>query len=118
MAETIPPEMVLRELSAQFNHNSIPRSLSVFSSMPRNEWARVVVSEGEIFLLFGGEEKARCLLPDEPGIIPPTTRFRIAATGKTGSFQIFYFHLPPNDDAAHLAGLLAQGAADRRAKDG
>jgi hypothetical protein len=117
MLETIPPDLVLKDISARFNQNSIPRELSVFSQIPSDQWARVVVSEGEIFILFRGEDKARCLVPDEPGIIPPEKRFRIASTGKTGRFQILYYHSPAMDDAAQLSGLLAQGAAERRAKD-
>ena len=117
MPETIPPDLVLKDISALFNQNSIPRELSVFSHIPPDQWARVEVSEGEIFLLFGGEDKAICLIPDEPGIIPPERRFRIASTGKPRRFQIFYSFLPAMDDAAELAGLLAQGAADRREKD-
>lgn len=117
MPETIPPDLVLKDLSAFFNHNSIPRELSVFSWLPADQWARVVVSEGEVFLLFGGEDKARCLTPDEPGVIPPEKRFRLASTGKSGRFQILYYHSAAMDDAARLARLLAQGAAERRAKD-
>jgi len=117
MMETIPPDLVLKDLSALINHNSVPRELSVFSRLPPDQWAKVVVSEGEIFLLFGGEDKARCLVPNEPGIISPEKRFRLASTGKPGRFQIFYYFTPPMDDAARLAGLLAQGAAGRRAKD-
>lgn len=117
MPEHIPPDLVLKDISASFNQNSIPREFSVFSRIPPDQWARVVVSEGEIFLLFGGEDKARCLLPDEPGIIPPEKPFRIASTGKTGRFQILYFHPPALDDAKMLAGLMGQGAAERRADD-
>jgi len=117
MPETIPPDLVLKDISARFNQNSIPRELSVFSHIPPDHWARVDVTEGEVFLLFGGEDKARCLLPDEPGIIPPEKPFRLASTGKTGRFQIFYYHPPALDDAETLAGLLGQRASERQAKD-
>jgi hypothetical protein len=114
MASKIPEGAYLKDISAQYNHLTIPRHLRLFSPLDPEMWGLVVVSEGEVELYLQGQrEPVRCL-PGAPGVIPVDTPFRIESGGRPSRFQIHYYHEPKLRDEGELAGLLAAGPAWRQ----
>jgi hypothetical protein len=114
MASKIPEGAYLKDLSAQYNHLTVPRHLRLFSRLDSEMWGEVVVSEGEVNLFLEGQrEPIRCL-PDAPGIIPVDAPFRLESTGKPARFQLRYYHEPRLRDEGELATLLAANPAQRR----
>jgi hypothetical protein len=115
MIRKIPEGAYLKDLSAQYNHLTIPRSLRQFARLDPEMWGELVASEGDVNLYLQGQsEPIRCL-PDAPGVIPVDTPFRIESTGRPVRFQIRYFHEPKLRDEAELASLLAASCAARQA---
>lgn len=114
MASKIPEGAYLKDISAQYNHLTIPRHLRLFSRLDPEMWGEVVVSEGEVNLFLEGQrEPIRCLA-DAPGIVPVATPFRLESTGKPARFQLRYYHEPRLRDEGELATLLAANPALRR----
>lgn len=113
MASTIPEGAYLKDISAQFNHLTIPRRLRLFAPLDPEMWGQVVVSEGEVDLFLQGQrEPIRCTL-DAPGVIPVDTPFRLESTGRPARFRIHYFHEPKLRDEGELASLLAASSSER-----
>ncbi|HKI98235.1 MAG TPA: hypothetical protein VKB51_07165 [bacterium] len=113
MASKIPEGAYLKDISAQYNHLTIPRHLRLFSPLDPEMWGQVVVSEGEVDLMLEGQrEPIRCM-PEAPGVIPVDTPFRIESTGKPARFQIHYYHEPKLRDEGELASLLSASSAER-----
>lgn len=101
----IPQGAYLKDLSARFNQNSLPRWLRVFSPLPPELWGRVVVMEGKVRLIVEGQEPVTAT-PQTPAVIPESTEFRVESTGEPCLFYIEYWHEPKLKDADELAGLL------------
>lgn len=111
----IPDGAYLKDISAKYNHLTIPRELRVFSELPPEMWGWVLVEEGDLDLFVGsGSAKPTRVTPQQPAVIPVDTPFRVAATGRPVRFQIYYYHEPRLTDEDELASLLAQGARERR----
>lgn len=113
MASTIPEGAYLKDISARYNHLTIPRHLRLLTPLDPEMWGKVVVSEGEVNLYLEGQaEPIRCT-PDAPGVIPVDTPFRLESAGRPARFQIHYYHEPKLHDEGELASLLAASSAQR-----
>ncbi len=107
MAVEIPKGAYLKDLSPHINAQTIPNRLRAFSALEPETWGQVVVSEGEVNLLFEGRQP-KLLSPEMEGIIPPGTRFNLASSGENGRFQILYYHEKSLDNGKELASLLSR----------
>lgn len=114
MASAIPQGAYLKDISALYNHLTIPRHLRQFSPLDPEMWGRVLVSAGAVDLILQGQGSPVRCTPEAPGIIPVDTPFRIESTGKPTRFQIHYYHEPKLSDSGDLAKLLAENASQRQ----
>ena len=118
MASGIPAGAYLKDISAYYNHLTIPRQLRQLSGLDPETWGEVVVSEGEVDLVLQSRRDPIRCTAEAPGVIPVDTPFRLESTGRPARFQIRYYHEPKLRDGTDLASLLASGSAQRqRAKN-
>ncbi|MBI4084014.1 MAG: DUF1971 domain-containing protein [Candidatus Lambdaproteobacteria bacterium] len=111
MARELPQGAELTELSAHFNHLTLPRALRSRSALPEEHWARLVVLEGKMHLFLGDAAPPEVVTPQQPAIIPRETEFRIEQAGVPARFFLEYYHEPRLRDAKVLASLLGRGRA-------
>jgi len=114
MASGIPEGAYLKDISAHYNHLTIPRRLRQFSTLDPEMWGEVVVSEGEVDLFLQSRGEALRCTPKQSGVIPEGTAFRLESTGQPARFDIRYYHEPKLSDGGELASLLAAGSAQRQ----
>ena len=114
MSNAIPAGAYLKDLSAQYNHLTIPRHLRRMTPLDAELWGLVLVSEGEVDLVLQGQRDPIRCFPAAPGTIPAETPFRIEGIGKPARFQIHYYHAPRLRDGGELSALLAASGAQRR----
>lgn len=107
----LPPGAFLKDISAWYNQDTIPRELRATHALPAEHWGQVVVDHGEVNLFLDGSKTAVVVTPGQPVVIGPETPFSLSATGKPGRFCLHYFHLPLVMDAKELAGELGGHAA-------
>lgn len=101
------PEGAFRfDISADYNHNTIPRCLLRESHLPPEVWGRLRVVHGEVDVVFSPPRKMQRATPARPAVIPPLTPFKLARTEQPVDFYLEYFHEPrladPETLAAHL----------------
>lgn len=108
MPDELPSGALLVDLSARYNHDTIPRSLARFLPAPRGCWARVVVEKGGLELAFPGGTPSQRLDSMDAGIVPPGTPFKIAPTEKPLRFQIEYYRKPRLGDGEDLAAAMGR----------
>ena len=108
MAEEIPQGSALADISARYNHHTVPREMARLSVLPRERWGRVVVEEGGLELAFAPPASPRRLDSEQEGIIRPGVPFKITPTTQPLRFYIEYYDEPRMHDAAALAGSLGR----------
>lgn len=105
-AAQLPPGAFLKDISAWYNQNTIPRELRAAHSLPPGHWAQVLVEEGEVQLFLDGAKTPLAVKAGVPATIAPETPVRLESTGKPVRFCLHYFHEPVLADAKALAGEL------------
>jgi len=111
MNDGLPAGAVLREISAHYNHLTIPRELRVLQPLPPEMWGKLVVEEGSLLLRLGEGGTARPVTGEV--VIPKNTPFAVEAGGGAARFYLEYYHEPVVDDPQVLAGMLGRGGASR-----
>ena len=114
MSQELPQGTYLKEISAHYNHLTIPRELRAPGALPPETWGRLVVEEGEIQLFVEPNGDALRVTPAAPGIIPADSTFRIEEAGVPARFYIEFYHEPRIRDAAELSRLLAKPSTGGR----
>ncbi len=108
MAHQLPEGAYLKEISAHFNQNTIPRSLLAQSTLEKEMWARVVVEEGHVNLRLGKNAESERVVPGQAAVIPSETPFSLASSPDPLRFYLEYYHGPRLSDAAELASQLSR----------
>ena len=114
MSQELPEGTYLKDISAHYNHLTIPRELRAPGRLPPETWGRLVVEEGEIQLFVEPGAATLRVTPAAPGIIPADSTFRVEDAGVPARFYIEYHHEPRIRDAAELSRLLAKPATGGR----
>src|SRR5689334_21516996 len=99
----LPPGAYLKDISAWYNQNTIPRDLKANHALPPERWATVVVEEGEVQLFLGGAKTPIVVTPEAVAVIAPETPFNLGSNGKPLRFCLHYYHEPLVDDPKSLA---------------
>ena len=107
----LPPGAYLKDISAWYNQNTIPRELRAPQSLPPEHWAKVVVEEGELHLFLDAGKTAVAVTAAAPAVIAPETPFRLESTGHSLRFCLHYFHEALVTDPKDLAGQMGRGRA-------
>ena len=80
MSQELPEGTYLKEISAHFNHLTIPRELRAPGRLPPETWGRLVVEEGEIQLFVEPGGAALRVTPAAPGKVATTSRVSVEIT--------------------------------------
>ncbi len=107
----LPPGAYLKDFSAWYNQNTIPRELRAPQSLPPEHWAKVLVEEGEVHLFLDGGKIAIAVTSAAPAVIAPETPFRLEGTGRPLRFCLHYFHEALVTDSQDLASQMGRGRA-------
>jgi tellurite resistance-related uncharacterized protein len=107
----LPAGAYLKDISAWYNQDTIPRSLRAGQSLQDGFWAKVVVDEGEVHLFLDHAKTPLVVTHDQPAVIAPETPFRLAAGDKPVRFRLHYYHEPVLSDPAQLAAQLGRSRA-------
>jgi tellurite resistance-related uncharacterized protein len=105
----LPEGAYLKDISAWYNQNTIPRNLLATHSLPVEHWAAVVVEDGEVQLFLNGAKTPVIVTPVEAAVIAPETPFHVGSSGKPVRFCLHYFHERMETDPKQLAGMLGRG---------
>ncbi len=108
MPREIPPGAALKDISAHFNHLTIPRALQVRAPLPPQIWGRLVVEEGSVRLMLESSPDMERVTADSAAVIPRDTAFSIGADSGPARFYLEYYHEPLLADGKALAGLLGR----------
>ena len=111
MAQALPRGAYLNDISAHYNHLTIPRSLRHDAPVPPEIWVRVVVEEGSLRLFIAGASQAMVATVESDGLIPGGAKFRVEVAGSPVRFYLEYYHVAQIDDGAKLAGMLSRAPA-------
>ncbi len=106
MHSDLPLGAYLQDVSALYNHHTLPRAMRQGMSLPPERWARIVVEEGELSLFLAGAGSPAPLSPATPGIVPPGTEFQLSAGREPVRFRLEYYHEAQLDDPGQLAAML------------
>lgn len=105
----LPAHATLKDISATYNQDTIPRQLRAAHSLPPDTWALVVVPEGEVEVRLDGRTiRAKA---GAPVVVPPITPFALAAAGKHVLFSLHYYHEPVLQDGKALETMLGRRVA-------
>jgi tellurite resistance-related uncharacterized protein len=91
---TLPDGAFLKDMSAWYNQNTIPRNLRATHALPPEQWAKVVVEDGEVQLFLDGAKTPVSVTAAQPAVIRPEQPFSLASSGKPVRFCLHYFHEP------------------------
>lgn len=105
----IPAHATLKDISATYNQDTIPRQFQASHTLPPEVWAQVIVQEGQVDLKLAGG--AMRVTADAPAVVPPNTPFALVGTGEPVRFCLHYYHEPVLADGRALAGLLGRRVA-------
>lgn len=112
MAPTeLPAGAYLKDISAWYNQNTIPRPLRAGESLPAGVWAQVVVDAGEAHLFLNGAKTPLSVTRGKPALVPPETPFSLGAGSQPLRFRLLYYHEPVVSDPAELAARLGRDRA-------
>jgi len=105
----LPAHATLKDISATYNQDTIPRELRTSHTLPPDTWALVAVTEGEVNVQMDGRTiRARA---DAHTVVPPNTPFALAAAGKHTRFSLHYYHEPVLQDGKALETVLGRKIA-------
>jgi tellurite resistance-related uncharacterized protein len=107
----LPTGAYLKDISAWYNQNTIPREMKANHALPPERWAEVVVEEGEVQLFLDAAKTPVIVKPEQATVIAPETPFSLASNGKPLRFCLHYYHEAMVDDPKALAGQLGRGRA-------
>ena len=103
MANDIPENTRLREISAHYNERTLPRELRRPQTLPAGQWAKVIVEEGEVKRIVDGTEHT--VTPGQAGLVPPGMAFSLEATRGAFRFYLQHYHTAPVEHVEELAAL-------------
>ncbi|MDH4225285.1 MAG: hypothetical protein OEW12_06530 [Deltaproteobacteria bacterium] len=98
MNKHIPAGAYRFEISATFNEKTLPRRFRAVSSLLPQQWAKVIVEEGELDLVLENSKGFQRLNPRMVGIVPPGEGFKLVVTGGGLVVRLEYFHESKVDD--------------------
>jgi tellurite resistance-related uncharacterized protein len=105
----LPAHATLKDISATYNEDTIPRQFQTAHTLPPDVWAVVVVEDGEVELkLRSGTLRVTA---DASALIPPNSSFTLTSTGNPLRFCLHYYHEPLLHDGKALAALLGRRVA-------
>ena len=106
MAATLPEGAFLKDISAWYNAETVPRWLRAGDRLPAGTWALVVVEDGTAKFQLESKRGAVSAGAKSPALIAPETRFQFESSSKDARFCLHYYHAPILGDAGNLAAEL------------
>jgi tellurite resistance-related uncharacterized protein len=105
----LPAHATLKDISATYNEDTIPRQFQTAHTLAPEVWAAVVVTDGEVELRL--RSATIRVTADTSALIPPNIPFSLTGTGNPLRFCLHYYHEPLLQDGKALAGLLGRRVA-------
>jgi tellurite resistance-related uncharacterized protein len=100
----LPLGAFLKDISAWYNQNTIPREMRATHALPPERWAQVMVEHGEVQLFVDGAKTPIVVTHEQPAVIAPETPFSLGSSGKPTRFCLHYFHEAVLTDLQGLRG--------------